>query len=119
MPGWRDELTIYREGFAYRRRGRLSHYRWQDIADVGEEVVSGRRLAASSVTLRTGETVRFAYRLRGLDLLSQEYADRTPLDDEEPEDQAIHVAGGMDGTEDLKPHARTVIRRIERPDGES
>jgi len=86
LPGWNDQLTIYHDGFENRRRGRVSHYRWRDVVDVGEELRSGRRLAVSSITLSSGETLRFAYRMRGLDLLSQEYADHTQPDDPEPDD---------------------------------
>ena len=102
LPTWNDKLTIHPDGFEYRRRGRAWAFRWDDIADMTYAEKPGRRLMASSVSLRAGGEFRFAYRMSGLDLLGQEYADQLPLEEdaEEPDDED---ASGQD----LGPHEGT------------
>ena len=100
VPTWRDELTVYRDGFSYRRRGRVWTCRWDEIADLPESLETGRRLVATSVTRRDGERLRFAYRMRGLDVVSQAHHDATteaPSTVEEPplsglgEQRSVHT----------------------------
>jgi hypothetical protein len=82
---WNDQLTIYPEGFEYLRRGRAQTHTWDDIADLTYAEEPGRRLVASTVYLRDGGVLRFTRRLRGLDLLGQEYANTLRLEREEEE----------------------------------
>jgi hypothetical protein len=118
LPTWNDELTIYRDGFEYRRHGRVSAHRWTDIDGIAKDLTSDRRLKATSVTLRTGERLRFAYRMRGLDLLAQEYADWSPLDDAacdqplpatEPEPEQDRGLGAHRATHRVRPGCGGVL----------
>lgn len=106
FPTWRDELAIHENGFAYRSRRALQTCRWDEIEDFTEILDTGNRLKMTSVLKQNGEKITFAYKMRGLDVLSYEYhlvivgeenEDLGPETDEIPELQD-RTFGDLKGT---------------------
>jgi hypothetical protein len=68
-----DRLSIYEHGFVYERGRKLITCRWDEIKDVTEILDLGDRLKITAVQKKHGDRVAFAYKMRGLDVLSNEY----------------------------------------------
>jgi hypothetical protein len=73
IPRLRDKLSVYDNGFTYRRGRRVFFCPWDEIKDVSEILDLDDRLKITSVTKSNGERIEFAYKMRGLDVLSYEY----------------------------------------------
>jgi hypothetical protein len=69
----RDRLTVYRDGFALRHRGKVRRCRWDDIDEVDIQPGDDRRGRIRAVTGRDGERIAFAGLMGGLDVLYYAY----------------------------------------------
>lgn len=75
LPGICDRLTIFENGFTYKSRKGLQSCLWSEIKDSGEILDFGNRLKTTSVEKRNKEKIAFAYKMRGLDIISHELSD--------------------------------------------
>jgi hypothetical protein len=87
----RDLLTVHRDGFAFRHRGRVRRCRWDDIDQTGIRLGRDRRGRIRDVKVGR-ETISFGRWMGGLDVLYYGYATeggRKPLDVPQPEGVGI------------------------------
>ena len=76
LPGIRDRLTIFENGFTYESRGRIHSCLWSEIKNSDEILDTGNRLKTTSIEKRNKEKIIFAYKMRGLDVISHLLSDR-------------------------------------------
>ena len=86
LPRAFDRLSIYDNGFVYERGRKLASCKWDEIKDVTEILDLGDRLKITAVRRIHGAPISFAYKMRGLDVLSHEYNlyETRDLDDSGP-----------------------------------
>ena len=73
LPRMLDRLSIYEKGFVYERSRELTSCKWDEITDVTEILDLGDRLKITAVRRKCGGPIAFAYKMRGLDVLSHDY----------------------------------------------
>jgi len=93
LPSLKDELTVYAGGLRYSGAKGIQSCTWHQVADMTSIIDSGNRLKAESIKKKNGETIVFAYKMRGLDLVEHLYSvyefDRLdPADKADPLDEA-------------------------------
>jgi len=72
VPSVFDELRVYENGFTYKSRKGFQSCLWSQVKDHDDILDIGNRLKITSIEKRNKETITFAYKMRGLDVLFHE-----------------------------------------------
>ncbi|HQZ83402.1 MAG TPA: hypothetical protein PLR83_09285 [Pyrinomonadaceae bacterium] len=73
IPTVFDELRVYEKGFSYRSRKGLQTCLWTQIKDQDSILDTDNRVKFTCITTKKNEVIRFAFKIRGLDVLAHEF----------------------------------------------
>ena len=73
IPTVFDELRLYEQGFVYKSRKGMQTCLWSQIENPDVILDTDNRLKFTSITTKENEVIRFAFKMRGLDVLARAF----------------------------------------------